>query len=100
MVNGWFINILSYFIVNYLCMIITVIKHNVIVCVYVLTCRPEPVQWTKDGGELPDQDRMIVEEGGLTFTSLNKTDNGTYRCETSNNLGTEFAEYKLFVYGE
>lgn len=59
---------------------------------------PEPVQWTKDGGELPDLDRMIVEGQELTFTSLNKTDNGTYRCETSNNLGTEFAEYKLFVY--
>lgn len=43
---------------------------------------------------------MIVEERELTFTSLNKTDNGTYRCEASNLLGTNSAEYVLFVYGE
>ncbi|KAF3840789.1 hypothetical protein F7725_006651 [Dissostichus mawsoni] len=48
---------------------------------------PDPVMWTKDGGELPDLDRMIVEGRELTFTSLNKTDNGTYRCEASNHLG-------------
>lgn len=56
--------------------------------------------WTKDGGELPDLDRMIVEGRELTFTSLNKTDNGTYRCEASNHLGTSNAEYVLYVYGE
>lgn len=56
--------------------------------------------WTKDGGELPDLDRMIVEGRELTFTSLNKTDNGTYRCEASNHLGTSSAEYVLYVYGE
>ncbi|XP_065146748.1 cell adhesion molecule 2a isoform X3 [Paramisgurnus dabryanus] len=59
---------------------------------------PDPVLWTKDGGELPDLDRMIVEGRELTFTSLNKTDNGTYRCEASNHLGTNHAEYVLFVY--
>uniref|UniRef100_A0A674NF78 Cell adhesion molecule 2a n=1 Tax=Takifugu rubripes TaxID=31033 RepID=A0A674NF78_TAKRU len=65
-----------------------------------LSCpgRPDPVIWTKDGGELPDLDRMIVEGRELTFTSLNKTDNGTYRCEASNLLGTNSAEYVLFVY--
>lgn len=62
--------------------------------------RPDPVMWTKDGGELPDLDRMIVEGRELTFTSLNKTDNGTYRCEASNHLGTSSAEYVLYVYGE
>lgn len=62
--------------------------------------RPDPVLWTKDGGELPDLDRMIVEGRELTFTSLNKTDNGTYRCEATNHLGTNHAEYVLFVYGE
>lgn len=56
--------------------------------------------WTKDGGELPDLDRMIVEGRELTFTSLNKTDNGTYRCEATNHLGTSTAEYVLYVYGE
>lgn len=56
--------------------------------------------WTKDGGELPDLERVIVEGRELTFTSLNKTDNGTYRCEASNHLGTSSAEYVLYVYGE
>lgn len=58
------------------------------------------MMWTKDGGELPDLDRMIVEGRELTFTSLNKTDNGTYRCEATNHLGTSSAEYVLYVYGE
>ncbi|KAK6305822.1 hypothetical protein J4Q44_G00246020, partial [Coregonus suidteri] len=59
---------------------------------------PDPVMWTKDGGELPDLERMIVEGRELTFTTLNKTDNGTYRCEASNHLGTSSAEYILYVY--
>ncbi|XP_052376102.1 cell adhesion molecule 2-like isoform X5 [Oncorhynchus keta] len=59
---------------------------------------PDPVMWTKDGGELPDLERMIVEGRELTFTTLNKTDNGTYRCEASNHLGTSSAEYLLYVY--
>ncbi|XP_066535052.1 cell adhesion molecule 2b isoform X2 [Hoplias malabaricus] len=59
---------------------------------------PEPVLWTKDGGELPDIERMIVEGPELIITTLNKTDNGTYRCEASNHLGTNSDEYVLFVY--
>ncbi|XP_061828387.1 cell adhesion molecule 2b isoform X1 [Nerophis lumbriciformis] len=59
---------------------------------------PDPVLWSKDGGELPDMERMIVEGSELTFTSLNKTDNGTYRCNASNLLGSSSAEYVLFVY--
>ncbi|KAJ8368575.1 hypothetical protein SKAU_G00086030 [Synaphobranchus kaupii] len=58
----------------------------------------DPVLWTKDGGELPDIDRMIMEGRELTITSLNKTDNGTYRCEARNYLGTSVGEYVLFVY--
>ncbi|TRY92198.1 hypothetical protein DNTS_006476 [Danionella cerebrum] len=59
---------------------------------------PDPVLWTKDGGELPDLDRMIVDGRELTFTTLNKTDNGTYRCEATNHLGTSHAEFKLVIY--
>ncbi|KTF81394.1 hypothetical protein cypCar_00020235 [Cyprinus carpio] len=59
---------------------------------------PEPVLWTKDGGELPDVERMIVEGRDLIITTLNKTDNGTYRCEASNNLGTNRDEFTLYVY--
>ncbi|XP_055022681.1 cell adhesion molecule 2b [Boleophthalmus pectinirostris] len=61
---------------------------------------PEPILWSKDGGDLPDVDRMIVEGTELTFTTLNKTDNGTYRCEASNDLGSARAEYILFVYAK
>ncbi|XP_067290130.1 cell adhesion molecule 2a isoform X3 [Pseudorasbora parva] len=57
---------------------------------------PDPVRWTKDGGVPPDH--IIVEGRELTFTSLNKTDNGTYRCEANNHLGTSHAEYKLVIY--
>ncbi|KAL7401408.1 hypothetical protein ABVT39_027647 [Epinephelus coioides] len=67
-------------------------------CVSIGNPIPEPVLWSKDGGELPDIERMIVEGRELTITTLNKTDNGTYRCEASNHLGTGSAEYILFVY--
>uniref|UniRef100_A0A7N8YHM8 Cell adhesion molecule 2b n=1 Tax=Mastacembelus armatus TaxID=205130 RepID=A0A7N8YHM8_9TELE len=67
-------------------------------CVSIGNPPPEPVLWSKDGGELPDIERMIVEGRELTITTLNKTDNGTYRCEASNHLGTSSAEYILYVY--
>ncbi|XP_077336236.1 cell adhesion molecule 2 isoform X2 [Lithobates pipiens] len=69
----------------------------------VLTCEskgkplPEPVLWTKDGGELPDPERMIVNGRELTITFLNKTDNGTYRCEATNSIGKNSAEYILII---
>ncbi|XP_034460485.1 cell adhesion molecule 2b isoform X4 [Hippoglossus hippoglossus] len=68
-------------------------------CVSIGNPIPDSVLWSKDGGELPDIERMIVEGRELTITTLNKTDNGTYRCEASNHLGTSSAEYTLFVYG-
>ncbi|XP_069800527.1 cell adhesion molecule 2 isoform X2 [Dendropsophus ebraccatus] len=69
----------------------------------ILTCEskgkplPEPVLWTKDGGELPDPDRMVVNGRELTITFLNKTDNGTYRCEATNSIGKNSAEYILII---
>lgn len=69
-----------------------------------LTCeskgkpRPEPVLWTKDGGELPDPERMTVSGRELTISFLNKTDNGTYRCEAANMIGRSNAEYLLVVH--
>ncbi|TNN01170.1 cell adhesion molecule 2-like isoform X2 [Takifugu flavidus] len=84
------------------------IKHSLIIpqegqylkleCVSTGNPIPDLVLWSKDGGELPDIERMIVEGKELTITTLNKTDNGTYRCEASNHLGTSTAEYILFVY--
>uniref|UniRef100_A0A4X2LB44 Cell adhesion molecule 2 n=1 Tax=Vombatus ursinus TaxID=29139 RepID=A0A4X2LB44_VOMUR len=70
----------------------------------VLTCEskgkplPEPVLWTKDGGELPDPDRMVVSGRELNIIFLNKTDNGTYRCEATNTIGQSSAEYVLIVH--
>ncbi|KAM5181628.1 cell adhesion molecule 2 isoform 1-T1 [Mantella aurantiaca] len=69
----------------------------------VLTCEskgkplPEPVLWTKDGGDLPDPERMVVNGRELTITFLNKTDNGTYRCEATNSIGKNSAEYILII---
>ncbi|XP_069492551.1 cell adhesion molecule 2 isoform X2 [Ambystoma mexicanum] len=60
--------------------------------------RPEPVLWTKDGGELPDPERMTVSGKELTISFLNKTDNGTYRCEAANMIGQSSAEYLLVVH--
>lgn len=34
--------------------------------------RPEPVLWTKDGGELPDPDRMVVSGRELNILSSTK----------------------------
>ncbi|XP_075053171.1 cell adhesion molecule 2 isoform X2 [Mixophyes fleayi] len=69
----------------------------------ILTCEskgkplPEPVLWTKDGGDLPDPERMVVNGRELTITFLNKTDNGTYRCEAVNSIGKNSAEYILII---
>ncbi|XP_075765782.1 cell adhesion molecule 2 isoform X6 [Pelodiscus sinensis] len=70
----------------------------------VLTCEskgkplPEPVLWTKDGGELPDPERMVVNGRDLRISFLNKTDNGTYRCEATNPIGQNSTEYVLIVH--
>ncbi|XP_059576603.1 cell adhesion molecule 2 isoform X3 [Alligator mississippiensis] len=70
----------------------------------ILTCEskgkpvPEPVLWTKDGGELPDPERMVVNGRDLSISFLNKTDNGTYRCEATNPIGQNSTEYVLIVH--
>ncbi|XP_032304296.1 cell adhesion molecule 2 isoform X3 [Coturnix japonica] len=70
----------------------------------ILTCEskgkpvPEPVLWTKDGGELPDPERMVVNGRVLSISFLNKTDNGTYRCEAKNPIGRNSTEYVLIVH--
>lgn len=62
--------------------------------------RPDPVLWTKDGGELPDPERMVVNGRELHINPLNRTDNGTYRCEAENSIGLNSAEYVLIIHGE
>ncbi|KAM3922661.1 cell adhesion molecule 1 isoform 4-T4 [Leptodactylus fuscus] len=67
-----------------------------------LTCRavgkprPEKVTWVRVDDELPDH--VQVEDEKLYISSLNKTDNGTYRCEASNSVGSSSADYTLYVY--
>ncbi|XP_053561173.1 cell adhesion molecule 2 [Bombina bombina] len=58
---------------------------------------PKPVSWTKDGAELPDPERMTVNGRELTISFLNKTDNGTYRCQVKNDIGETSAEYILII---
>ncbi|XP_043927778.1 cell adhesion molecule 2, partial [Protopterus annectens] len=59
---------------------------------------PESVIWKKDGAEIPDHERMSVKDGVLTISLLNKTDNGTYRCEATNSIGQNGTDYVLHVY--
>ncbi|XP_075695908.1 cell adhesion molecule 1 isoform X4 [Rhinoderma darwinii] len=58
--------------------------------------RPEKVTWVRVDDELPDH--VLIEDEKLYIGSLNKTDNGTYRCEASNNVGSSSADYTLYVY--
>ncbi|XP_073513209.1 cell adhesion molecule 1 isoform X3 [Phyllobates terribilis] len=67
-----------------------------------LTCRtvgkprPGKVTWVRVDDELPEH--VLIEDEKLYFSSLNKTDNGTYRCEASNSVGSSSADYTLYVY--
>ncbi|XP_040181315.1 cell adhesion molecule 1 isoform X7 [Rana temporaria] len=67
-----------------------------LVCRVVGKPRPEKVFWQRVDYDLPDN--IIIEEDKLYISSLNKTDNGTYRCEASNIVGSSSADYTLFVY--
>uniref|UniRef100_A0A8C4RPA6 Cell adhesion molecule 2a n=2 Tax=Erpetoichthys calabaricus TaxID=27687 RepID=A0A8C4RPA6_ERPCA len=69
-----------------------------LICDFKANPMPDPVLWTKDDGELPDLDRMTVSGRELTISLLNKTDNGTYRCEAANRIGKSIGEYTLFVH--
>ncbi|KAG2456810.1 CADM2 protein, partial [Polypterus senegalus] len=69
-----------------------------LICDFKANPMPDPVLWTKDDGELPDLDRMTVSGRELTISLLNKTDNGTYRCEAVNRIGKSIGEYTLFVH--
>ncbi|KAM4650648.1 cell adhesion molecule 1 isoform 3-T4 [Discoglossus pictus] len=67
-----------------------------------LTCRvigkprPDQIQWQRLDDDLPEH--AIVSGENLLINNLNKTDNGTYRCEAANVVGSAFADYTLYVY--
>ncbi|XP_066495271.1 cell adhesion molecule 1 [Tiliqua scincoides] len=60
--------------------------------------KPEPadVTWLRVDDEMPQH--VIVSGSNLHINNLNKSDNGTYRCEASNELGRSFFDYNLYVY--
>ncbi|KAL2295727.1 hypothetical protein Nmel_017248 [Mimus melanotis] len=68
-----------------------------------LTCtafgKPQPtdMRWLRVDDEMPQH--VVVSGSNLLISNLNKTDNGTYRCEASNAVGKSHADYMLFVYG-
>ncbi|XP_054853471.1 cell adhesion molecule 1 isoform X10 [Eublepharis macularius] len=60
--------------------------------------KPEPTDttWFRVDEEMPPH--VIVSGSNLHISSLNKSDNGTYRCEASNEVGKAFVDYMLYVY--
>ncbi|XP_061448237.1 cell adhesion molecule 1 isoform X3 [Rhineura floridana] len=60
--------------------------------------KPEPtdVSWLRVDDEMPQH--VIVSGSNLHINSLNKSDNGTYRCKASNEVGMSFYDYTLYVH--
>ncbi|XP_051984824.1 cell adhesion molecule 3-like isoform X1 [Xyrauchen texanus] len=58
---------------------------------------PEPTafEWEKKDGELPPL--VKVDGAFLRFESLNKSDNGVYRCQADNGIGKGDGSYTLLV---
>ncbi|XP_006833907.1 PREDICTED: cell adhesion molecule 1 isoform X5 [Chrysochloris asiatica] len=67
-----------------------------------LTCeaigKPQPmmVSWVRVDDEMPQH--AVLSGPNLFISNLNKTDNGTYRCEASNIVGSAHSDYMLYVY--
>ncbi|XP_036114970.1 cell adhesion molecule 1 isoform X2 [Molossus molossus] len=67
-----------------------------------LTCdavgKPQPVMvtWVRVDDEMPQH--AVLSGPNLFINNLNKTDNGTYRCEASNVVGKAHSDYMLYVY--
>uniref|UniRef100_UPI00358FB98D cell adhesion molecule 2-like isoform X4 n=1 Tax=Myxine glutinosa TaxID=7769 RepID=UPI00358FB98D len=58
--------------------------------------RPEAVKWQRLGEGLPEKADVVG--GTLRISPLNRTDNGTYRCQSSNMAGTSHVDFNLIVH--
>lgn len=59
--------------------------------------RPVKVTWVRVDDEMPQH--AVLSGPNLFINNLNKTDNGTYRCEAYNVVGKAHSDYTLYVYG-
>ncbi|KAL2093609.1 hypothetical protein ACEWY4_010921 [Coilia grayii] len=53
--------------------------------------------WLKDGGELPDDERFVVDSDSLTITEVTEADAGTYTCIMNTTLDQDSASADLRV---
>uniref|UniRef100_A0A4W5Q4G0 Neuronal cell adhesion molecule n=1 Tax=Hucho hucho TaxID=62062 RepID=A0A4W5Q4G0_9TELE len=54
--------------------------------------------WVKDDGELPDDERFVVDSDSLTITDVTENDAGTYTCIMNTTLDQDSASAELTVY--
>ncbi|XP_053148959.1 contactin-4 isoform X3 [Hemicordylus capensis] len=60
--------------------------------------RPKPsYSWLKDGELLLPQERIQIDHGALTITSVNLSDTGMYQCVAENRHGVIFVSAELSV---
>nr|XP_029490788.1 neuronal cell adhesion molecule isoform X10 [Oncorhynchus nerka] len=53
--------------------------------------------WVKDNGELPDDERFVVDSDSLTITDVSENDAGTYTCIMITTLDQDSASAELTV---
>ncbi|XP_055795453.1 neuronal cell adhesion molecule-like isoform X14 [Salvelinus fontinalis] len=53
--------------------------------------------WVKDDGELPDDERFLVDSDSLTITDVTENDAGTYTCIMATTLDQDSASAELIV---
>ncbi|XP_071008635.1 neuronal cell adhesion molecule-like isoform X7 [Oncorhynchus clarkii lewisi] len=53
--------------------------------------------WVKDNGELPDDERFVVDSDSLTITDVTENDSGTYTCIMITTLDQDSASAELTV---
>ncbi|XP_060932054.1 neuronal cell adhesion molecule-like isoform X9 [Limanda limanda] len=53
--------------------------------------------WLKDDGELPDDERLIVDSDSLTITDVTESDGGVYTCVMNTTLDHDSASAELTV---